>query len=370
MRTFKDASTRGDWFVDYWFGGKRIRINAGGSKEAAGKLRTRIETEINAGKHDPAALRASLRGEGAADSMSVEQLFDAYFARPSSYKTDYYRELAKPVRAAVGTAAITALDGNQFERYLHERQAVTCEDGSRRVADDTIRREVETLRKALRWARGKGIATGTAIQAYEDWEKPKAKRGTGGIVVVSPDQERVIFERVTAWAADIIEWAIYSGMRQAEILGMRWPDIDKGRAIIGVLSGKTAHHRAVPLDLSARLRAILARRPRHTMTDLVFCERDGSPINPKRVQDAVRSAFKAAGLPGRGALMNAFRHTMATRIMATGRVSMFELSRWMGNSVAVCERHYAAYVPDSFKRAAGIMDVVEIPDSNRTASGA
>ncbi|MCZ6779506.1 MAG: hypothetical protein O7F16_11155, partial [Acidobacteria bacterium] len=50
------------------------------------------------------------------------------------------------------------------------------------------------------------------------------------------------------------------------------------------------------------------------------------------------------------------RHTFATRLAATGKVSIFEISKLMGNSVTVCERHYAAYLPRTQEQWRGLLD--------------
>ena len=42
--------------------------------------------------------------------------------------------------------------------------------------------------------------------------------------------------------------------------------------------------------------------------------------------------------------------------LADQGVSMFQLSKIMGNSVSVCERHYAAYLPDAHEKLAGVLD--------------
>jgi hypothetical protein len=93
------------------------------------------------------------------------------------------------------------------------------------------------------------------------------------------------------------------------------------------------------------------------LPELVFCERDGSSLDEDVLNGVIECAARAAGVEKqRGVMWNRFRHTWATRLAATGRVSLFEISKWMGNSVAICEKHYAAYLPESHQKAAGLLD--------------
>ena len=59
MRIYKEPRTS-RWYVDYFFRGKRYRYKAGSSRRAAEQLRLRIESEVNTGKHSPAAVREEM----------------------------------------------------------------------------------------------------------------------------------------------------------------------------------------------------------------------------------------------------------------------------------------------------------------------
>ena len=81
------------------------------------------------------------------------------------------------------------------------------------------------------------------------------------------------------------------------------------------------------------------------------------PPNSPTTRPLLMKAASTAGIPKeRGVLWNRLRHTWATRVAATGEVSLFEISKLMGNSVTICEKHYAAYVPAAHRRLAGLLD--------------
>ncbi|MEW6472922.1 MAG: tyrosine-type recombinase/integrase [Actinomycetota bacterium] len=135
--------------------------------------------------------------------------------------------------------------------------------------------------------------------------------------VVSPAEARTLL----AAAQDVSYgplWtlALTTGMREGEILALRWRDVDLDAGIVHVRHGKTrAARRAVPLTEVARqsLSAVAgARKPE----DLVFSTRNGTPISPRNLLRAWH-AFSQQVL-GRRLSFHALRHSAATLMLGQG----------------------------------------------------
>ena len=61
-------------------------------------------------------------------------------------------------------------------------------------------------------------------------------------------------------------------------------------------------------------------------------------------------------------MWNRFRHSFGTRLAASGKIpSTAALARIMGNSAAVCEKHYLAHIPGQHDGLAGAMDAATVP---------
>lgn len=374
MRIYRHSKTE-KWFVDYRHAGKRERYVAGSSERAAHRLRLRIELEIAEGRHQPAALRAELQGKGPAGSATVSEVIEAFLANYTSRGgTEYYQHLTKPLAAQLGSRVAADVSGPVLTGYVQARRAIRTANGDRRVCDNTIRKELTVLSTVYRWARGAGYPVGNPMVDFVRPPKP----GERGIAILAPEQEAALLAALDRDARDVAEWAIYSGMRRGEILDLEWSNLDLTVGLIRVLpreqgSSKTGAARTIPLDVSVRLRAILARRARGIHGGRVFGQRDGTRLDCFALNRAVEAAADAAQIPReRGVIFNRFRHTFATRLAATGRVSIFEIAKWMGNSVSVCEKHYAAYLPGSVERAAGLLDgpAVAAPETPAISSGA
>jgi site-specific recombinase XerD len=294
----------------------------------------------------------------------LDEFLEKYRSRAGS--SDYYRMRLNPARQFFGKKSITEITVEAIDRYLVSRRAertkgiprkvdgetVMVGAGRRRVKESTLRKEIIALGTLFRWAERRGLASRNPIARVEKPKDPAER----SIPVLYPEQETLLEEKCPAWAWDVVEWALYSGMRRGEILALRWRDIDRARAVIHVLGGKTGKSRIIPLGLSSRLDEILDRHPRRTNTDLLFHESDGSPLDPDRLDSALEGAAKGAGVPKEiGVLWNRLRHTWATRLAQRG-ISVLEISKLMGNSVTICKKHYAAYLPGAHERLAGILD--------------
>lgn len=289
------------------------------------------------------------------------EVLDSFLAKYRSRGgTRYYRTITRGVSEQFGELPITEIGPQRLDAYLEARRAETTKGtGRRRLSESTLRKEIVSLGTVFQWARRRGLVN---INPIADYEKPK-EPSERTIAVLSAEQEKALRVHVPPWVWEVIEWALYSGMRLGEILSLRWRELDRtreldrARGVIHVAGGKTGRSRTVPLHVSEKLSAILERRPHHIGSDLVFCERDGRPLDANTLNRALERAARAAGIAkAPGVLWNRFRHTWATRLAATGKVSIFEISKWMGNSVTICEKHYAAYLPGSMEKAAGLLD--------------
>jgi integrase len=301
-------------------------------------------------------------------------LLDEFLAKYRSRGgTDYYQAVTKRLRGHFGQKPVTEITPQALDRYLAAARAEVTKggvrymdgaklkipSGERRISESTLRKQIIALGTIFKWARRRGLVRENPIA---DYEKPK-EPGERTIAVLSAEQEQALKAACAPDVWDVVEWALYSGMRLGEVLRLRWRDVDPESGVVHTGS-KTGRSRKIPLDVSPVLRPILERRRRRVeddwreagqvvpMPELVFCERDGSPLDPYMLNRRLEAAAASAEIEKRrGVLWNRFRHTWATRLAATGKVSLFEISKWMGNSVAICERHYAAYLPESLERA-------------------
>jgi len=150
--------------------------------------------------------------------------------------------------------------------------------------------------------------------------------------------------------------AAMTGLRQGELLGLRWRDIDwlahKVRVRQSYVRGEfkppksKRGSRAVPLArrVAAELERHFQSTPFQSDEDLVFAHpHTGGPLDRSKVRKRFQRACARAGL--RTVRFHDLRHTFGTRVAASGDVSLRTLQEWLGHRDPKTTLIYADYQP-------------------------
>ncbi len=165
-----------------------------------------------------------------------------------------------------------------------------------------------------------------------------------------PDDERGQIER------PLYLMAAMTGLRQGELLGLRWGDLDMHAHKVRVRqtyvrgefkSPKSVRGvRGVPLATELEL-ALTQLRDESAFSDdadLVFARPvTGEPMDRTAVRNRFQRACRRAGV--RVVRFHDLRHTFGTRVAASGEVSLRTLQEWMGHRDPKTTMIYADYQP-------------------------
>jgi integrase len=201
--------------------------------------------------------------------------------------------------------------------------------------------------------------------ARENPVKRAAKPEGGGnpeiIRFLALEEVEAVLVAVSNDVLGSIEAALYltaamTGLRQGELLGLRWRDVDwlagkvrVRRAYVRGEYGTTKSRRgvrAVPLAdrVGAELEALSRRSAFTADDDLVFGHpHTGQPLDRSKVRKRFKAAMRAAGV--RDVRFHDLRHTFGTRMAAVG-VPMRTLQEWLGHADFKTTLIYADYSPD------------------------
>jgi integrase len=149
--------------------------------------------------------------------------------------------------------------------------------------------------------------------------------------------------------------AAMTGMRQGELLALRWLDVDwmahRVRVRRNFVRGKFGtpkskrSSRSIPLadEVARELELLFQRSSYQADDDLVFAHpHTGKPIDRSQLLKRFKSALKRAGV--REVRFHDLRHTFGTRMAAAG-VPMRTLQEWMGHRDFKTTLIYADYAP-------------------------
>jgi integrase len=151
--------------------------------------------------------------------------------------------------------------------------------------------------------------------------------------------------------------AAMTGLRQSELLGLRWRDVDWAAQRIRVRNtfvrgeystdGKSdlSTRRSVPMAdrLAGELDRWSKRTAYDTYDDLVFAHPEkGTPLDRSKVTKRFKAACRTAGV--REVRFHDLRHTFATRLAASGR-PLRTIQEFLGHADSKTTQIYAHYAP-------------------------
>ena len=119
------------------------------------------------------------------------------------------------------------------------------------------------------------------------------------------DEEQRLLNAAAPWLRELITFAIHTGMRLGEILGLTWAGVDVFRRTVTVFKSKNGERRTIPLNLTALELLKHKSATRQRETDLAFPSQgktrlDGSNISRgmKRALDRRRSRIFTSTICG------------------------------------------------------------------------
>lgn len=137
--------------------------------------------------------------------------------------------------------------------------------------------------------------------------------------------------------------AYYTGSRPGVILRLQWDQVRNG--LLHRTQSETADtkKRAPPVRLGRKILGHLRRWKRSDGALIkVICHYEGRPVEDPHKSWA--RVIAASGL--QGVTRHTLRHTRATHIMQSGKVSVWEAAGFLGMTVKTLERTYGHHSPD------------------------
>jgi integrase len=249
------------------------------------------------------------------------------------------RAVEKPASPEDDDTEIRFLDQAELDALLNAATAPVC-----RHTPATLARaaQARTLRdvEGLEWQRvGERLGCSAATAMYLYRASPEA--------VLEDDLARV--------DGTLYLTAAMTGLRQGELLGLRWRDIDwaaqKIRVVRPYVRGKfrtpksRTSSRAVPMAdrVGREVELLFQASAYQSEDDLVFGHpHTGHPLDRSQVSKRFKRALKRAGV--RDVRFHDLRHTFGTRCAAAG-VPLRTLQAWMGHADIKTTMVYTHYAP-------------------------
>jgi integrase len=326
----------GKWQLRYYTAdGERHTGGAFKSKsEALNHYRNAIEPRLN-GEPEPTP------------ELTFAELVDVYLERHGKIRSDstirtLRHRLHRPLDT-FGTVPLGELEGMSGE-IADFRGTLPP-----RFAHDVMRALRQTLAAGVRY----GHLRSNPAAAAGDNPSP-SPRAVRAYTLAELD---ALEAELGATYGPFVPLVAATGVRPLEGARLERRDVDRARRMLTVRGTKTTgSHREVPL--SRRALDALDRMPARLDTPLLFPAPEGGPLNLNNFRRREWGpAIEASGI-AKPARIYDLRSTFASNALAAG-VTVFELAKLMGTSVAMIERHYGTLIGGAHAGIAGRLDAIE-----------
>jgi integrase len=280
--------------------------------------------------------------------------------RQSTYET-YGHMASKHIIPALGAIKLRSLTPMHVRGFYRER----LDNEDRKCAPATVRKMHVVLQKALDQAVSDGLLPRNAAKGVK---LPQTKRGN--IQPLTREQTKILLGTVSGDRLEALYvLAVATGLRQGELLALKWEDVELEEAVLRVRSTltrsggtvsigqpKTARSRrsvglteqgvsALRVHLSRQIREMEEMGSLYQPGGLVFANEIGGIINPSNLRNrSLKPLLQRAGLPK--IRFHDLRHTCATLLLSKN-INPKIVSEMLGHSsIAITLDTYSHVLPN------------------------
>ncbi len=291
-----------NWYIDYYYKGKRKRKKVGPSKKLAQQVLKDVQVKIARGEY---------LGVYEDKKVPFKDFAQRYleFSKTNKAPSTHRRD-------RVSMASLVPAFG---EKYLYEISPQMVEEyKAKRLREDvtpaTVNREIGCLRhlfgKAIEW----GYVQKNPLKGVKQLKEPP-----GRVRYLETDEIDKLLsaidsqsEEIRGYLKPIVILALHTGLRKSEILGLKWKDVDFKNKRVTVLKSKNNEIRSIPMNETVYRE--LDNISGNAENGYLFHNRDGKPFGDIRrsfdrvLEDAGIENFRFHDL----------RHTFASHLVMKG----------------------------------------------------
>jgi integrase len=346
----KIVERNGNYYLDFYYRGRRIREKVGSSKGAAVRARSVREGEILQGRF---RIVPNRRG-----APTFELLADKHTDLVSVHKRGHYveRYIITTLRSHFGKFRISDLSVEDAEKYKTNR--------SRSVRPATVNRELTLAKHMMAKAAEWKLIPENPFRGVRNLGVPKRDQR-----ILSHDEEIKLLAGCglvrSRLLLPLVVLALNTGMRRGELLALQWSGVDLDHCTIRIINAKSsAGDRVIPMNATVHL--LLSDLAKNAASALVFPSNRKPGEKLLDLKKGFKKAVQLARIPP--IRFHDLRHNFATRLVREG-VDIVSVQHLLGHSKITMTARYAHSLADVKLAAVCKLDLTGScysPDPNRT----
>ena len=311
---------------------------------------------------------------------AIEHYMEAYRARGGKAEADTKSTINAHILPALGDMLVADLTPGALSKWRDKlataparlrsgpktevrRTRIAIDPEARRARQSSANRVLTVLKAALNKAFADGL-----VERDDAWRRVKPFKNVDAAKIryLTEDKSRRLVNACPEDFRLLVSVGLLTGCRYGELANLRAGDLDVKAAIAHVREAKAGKPRAVYLiDEALRLLSSLAAG--RSREDHLLVKEDGTVWGKSHQSRRLAEACVAAKITP-AISFHIIRHTFASRLAMAGE-SMQVIAAAMGNSEAICAKHYAhlapSHVADRVRAGFGTLGIV--PETNVVA---
>lgn len=349
---------RGAWYGKWRIGDRQVKRRIGAKRQPGSRdgltrkqAEARLRELMQAVRHAPAEERLTFEQAAGRYLHHLEHVMQR---KPSTVAD--YRIMVRALAGHFGGRAVDRIDADDVAGYMAARSE---------LAPKTVQNHVVFAHAVFAHAVKRGWAPSNPVAAVD---RPRTVGANPDIRYLDADEVEALIRAVpddTLGATDraLCLTAAMTGLRQGELIALRWRDVDWLAGLVRVRRSYTRGEwgtpksrrssRAVPMAdrVAGELERHFQRSAFTGDLDLVFAHPVlGTVLDASKLRDRFYVAMRAAGMGERcgregGITFHSLRHAFGTRMAAAG-APLRSIMEWMGHRDFSTTLIYADYAPD------------------------
>lgn len=288
--------SNGDWWLDIYVGGRRKRKRIGPNFALAQNALRKIRVQMAENKF------LDIEREPTILLKELVSLYMKIYSRPHKRSWREDDGITRRFMGFVGDIRAVAVTQETIEQYKAKRIG--------EVSGARVNREIVSLKGVFT----KGIAWGKV--KFNPVKNVKLfKENPGRTRYLTQDEWEALQRECSAWLLPIVQVAFHSGMRQGEILNLRWQNVDFISMQLHVVTSKSGYDRHIPINKS--LGDVLMNLQPVAGNPYVFPGKNDGPLgrSGKVREDFIKAREHARLLDFR---FHDLRHSFASHLVMAG----------------------------------------------------